>query len=266
MATSPIKHVKNELVIPRGRMTIDVLDDDGQPTGEIEFGHAIIKYTSESDKAEERSAEMAASEIIGTQELNVTRTLDIECKNIDQLNYQRFLAASSETVIQAATPVTAELRRVVPGRIYQLGQTEANPSGVRTVTSITVKSENGTDTYVLGADYNADPEDGRVQIIQGGAIVSAGAVVQFGYTPVAGTFVRMKSGDSLSFKAAVRIRADNAGGSNRDLYFPLCSIAPTGEMPLANNETEYISLGFTGTVLKSANQPAVIGDERLTLA
>ncbi len=266
MATSPIKHVKNELVIPRARMTIDVLDDDGQPTGEVEMGHSIITYTSEADKAEERSAETAASEIIGTSELNVTRNLDIECKNISLSNYQRFLAANSETVVQAATPATGEIRRVVPGRIYQLGQTADNPSGVRTVTAITVKSEDGSNVYVLGVDYNADPEDGRVQIIEGGAITAAGAVVQFGYTPVAGTFTRMKSGDSLSFRAAIRIRADNADGSNRDMYFPLCSVAPTGEMPLANNETEYVSLGFTATVLKSANQPAVIADERLMLS
>jgi hypothetical protein len=118
----------------------------------------------------------------------------------------------------AATPVTGELRGVLPGRQYQLGATAANPLGVRNVSAVTVKNEAGTTTYAAGTDYNVDLETGRVQILEGGTIVAG--KVQFGYTPVAATFESVKSGGKAELTGALRVVSDNAAGGNRDWYLP----------------------------------------------
>jgi len=166
-----------------------------------------------------------------------------------------------EKKTQAATPVTAELRTVLPGRQYQLGATSANPLGVRNVTAVTVKSEDGTTTHVAGTDYNVNTETGRVQIIEGGAI-TASTVVQFGYTPVAGTFESVKSGSTAELQGALRVVSDNATGGNRDWYMPKVTLTPNGDLALIAEGTDVVAMEFGLEVLKPANAEAIYCDGR----
>ncbi|CAN7331585.1 hypothetical protein [Variovorax paradoxus] len=252
----PITHTKTELSAPRGRLRLDIMNALEELTGEEEMGNCpAFVLTIDSEKAEEFSAESAASELIGTLTGKVKRTAKITCNNMSMATYQRFLAATSEVVVQAAVAVTGEIRTVVPGKIYQLGQTAANPIGVRNVTAVTVKSEDGATPYVAGEDFNVDPETGAVQIVAGGGI-DAGNVA-FGYTPVAGSYTRLKTGGNTSFLSAIRVVADNAAGSNKDWYMPRCSLTPSGDLPIVSNEVEFVKVEFDVDVLKSANAEAV---------
>lgn len=257
----PLVHTKTELSAPRGRLRLDIFNALEELTGEEEMGNCPgFVLTVDSEKAEEFSAETSASELIGTLVGKIKRTAKITCNNMSMATYQRFLAATSEVVVQSAVAVTGELRTVVPGKIYQLGQTAANPIGVRNVTAITVKDEAGTQTYVAGEDYNVDPETGAVQIMAGGGI--AAGKVNFGYTPVAGTYTRLKTGGNTSFLAAIRVIADNAAGSNKDWYMPRCTLTPSGELPIVSNEVEFVTVEFDVDVLKSANAEAVYAGGR----
>ncbi|CAA2107104.1 hypothetical protein VVAX_04069 [Variovorax paradoxus] len=252
----PIVHTKTELSAPRGRLRLDIFNALEEVTGEEEMGNCpSFVLTIDSEKAEEFSAETAGSELIGTLTGKVKRTAKITCNNMSMATYQRFLAATSEVVVQSAVAVTGELRTVTPGKIYQLGQTAANPIGVRNVTAVSVKTEDGTTPYVAGEDFNVDPETGAVQIIAGGGITAG--VVQFGYTPVAGSYTRLKTGGNTSFLAAVRVVADNASGSNKDWYMPRVSMTPSGDLPIVSNEVEFVKVEFDVDVLKSANAEAV---------
>ena len=256
----PIQHVKTELSAPRGRLCLDIMNALEELTGEEEMGNCpSFTISIDSEKAEEYSAETSASELIGTLTGKVKRTAKITCNNMSMATYAKFLAATSEVVNQAATPVTAELRTVVPGKTYQLGQTAANPIGARNVTAVSVKSQDGATPYVAGTDFNVDPETGRVQIIDGGGIVAG--QVQFGYTPVAGSYTRLKTGGKTSFLAALRVVADNAAGSNKDWYMPRCNLTPSGDLPIVTNDVSFVTVEFDLDILKSANAEAIyVGD------
>lgn len=252
----PIVHQKTELSAPRGRLRLDIMSALEELTGEEEMGNCPSFVLSiDSEKAEEFSSETAASELIGTMTGKIKRTAKIVCNNMSMSTYQRFLAATSETVVQSSAPVTGELRKVMPGKIYQLGQTAANPLGVRNVSAVTVKTENGNTPYEAGVDFNVDPETGAVQIIAGGGI--AAGVVQFGYTPVAGTYQRLKTGGNTTFLAAIRVVADNAAGSNKDWYMPRVNVTPSGELPIVSADVEFVKVEFDIDVLKPANAEAV---------
>jgi hypothetical protein len=252
----PIQHEKTKLQVPRGRLRFDTFNPSEEPTGEEEMGNCpSFVVTIDSQKAELFSAETASSELIGTAVGQVKRTGKVTCNNMSMATYVRFLAGISETITQSAAPVVGEMRTVMPGKLYQLGQTVDNPIGVRNVSVVTVKSEDGDDTYVAGTDYNVEPETGTVQIIAGGGI--AAGKVQFGYTPVAGTYTRIKTGSKLTLLGALRVVADNAQGSNNDWYFPRCNLSSSGDLPIVSDEVEFVSVEFDLDVLKPANAEAI---------
>lgn len=257
----PLTHVKNEYTIPRGRAYFDPYDANEELTGEIPFGNTPNTTLSISrESADHYSSETAASELDFTYEGRVDRTGALDVDNMSMQNYAWWLSGTKQAITQAATSVTGELRKVEPGRYYQLGAGVANPLGVRNVSAVTVKDEAGTDTYDAGVDYNVDLETGRVQIIEGGGIVAG--KVQFGYTPVAGTFMRVKTGAKGQVMGALRIVADAAAGKNRDVYMPKVVLTPNGDLPLVTDSNDLVRLQFSMKVLKPANAEAIYADGR----
>lgn len=256
-----LQYAKNEYLIPRGRPSFDPEDANGNLTGEIPFGNSpSLSLSISTEKAEHFSAETGLKEKDGSWLIQITRTGKLECDNFSPANAARWLAGTSVVKTQLATPVTGELRTVIPGRFYQLGSTPANPVGVRNVTGITVKDAAGTTPYVAGIDYNVDTETGRVQIIEGGGIVEGD--VTFGYTPVAGTFVSVKSSAKGELTGALRIVSDNATGGNRDWYMPKVTLTPEGDLQLISDGTEVVKMTFSLEVLKPANGEAIYCDGR----
>ncbi|MFG0643586.1 hypothetical protein [Delftia sp. WSY_22] len=257
----PIAHPKNDYQIPRGRVYIDLYDANEQLTGEIPMGNCPgFTLTVAAEKAEHFSSEEGMSEKDGSWPIKVTRTGALTCDNISARNVASWLSGTHALKTQDATPVDNEIRSVVPGRQYQLGATPANPLGVRNVSTVSIKSEDGQTSYVAGRDYNLSLETGRVQIIEGGQI-AAGKVV-FGYTPVAGQFESVMTGAKSDMTCAIRIVSDSAAGLDSDWYMPLVALTPTGEMPLITEDTKPVSMQFSLEVLKGPNAQAIYRDGR----
>lgn len=258
-----ITNITNEYVIPRGRAFFDPYDGNDELTGEIAFGNCPgITVSITEEKAEHYSSEIGLSEKDASNSIKVERAGTLNCDNYSAANIGLWLSATTETVTQTDTPVTGELRSVIPGRQYQLGATTAKPLGIRNVTAITVKSEDGTTTYDVTDDYNVDQETGRVQIVDGGAITAG--TVQFGYTPVAGTYEAMKTGSVASKTGALRIVSANATGKNRDFYMPKVTLTANGDLTVIaeGTSTDYVSLAFDLEVLKPSNAEAIYCDGR----
>jgi hypothetical protein len=254
-------YAKNEYAIPRGRVFFDPFDANGNLTGEIAMGNCPgVNLTIETTKAEHFSSEKGLREKDESLIVEVNRTGNVNCDNFSAANFALWLSGTRTTVAQGTTPVAAEVRAVVPGRFYQLGATSANPLGVRKVSAVTVKNADATATYDVGDDYNVDLETGRVQIVVGGAIVAGN--VQFGYTPVAGSYETVRSGATAETQGALRIVADNASGANRDFFMPKVTLTPTGDLPIIAEGTEFVQMQFGLEVLKSANAEAIYADGR----
>lgn len=254
-------HEEQKYTIPRGRAYFDPEDANGALTGEIAFGNCPeLTVTISTEKAEHFSSMTGLREKDASVVVQVDRTGTLACDNMTGANFALWMSGTRTVVSQVATPVTGELRSVLPGRFYQVGATAANPLGVRNVTAITVKNEDGTTTYDAGDDYNIDLETGRVQIVEGGAITAS--IVQFGYTPVASTFERVKTGSATEIRGALRIVSDNATGGDRDFYMPRITLTPDGDLPIIAEGTDYVSISFGLEVLKPANAEAIYADGR----
>jgi hypothetical protein len=257
----PIQHTKNEYLIPRGRVYFDPYDASEALTGEIPLGNCPgVSISIETEKADHYSSEGGLREKDGSWNIQVNRTGSVTCDNFSPGNAALWLSGTHTVKTQVATPVADEVRSVLPGRQYQLGATEVNPLGVRNVTAVTVKSEDGITPYAAGVDYNLDLETGRVQIIEGGGI--AAGKVQFGYTPVAAKFDSVKSGAKAELTGALRIVSDNAAGGNRDWYMPKVTLTPNGDLPLVAEGTDVVTMEMGLEVLKSANNEAIYCDGR----
>ena len=140
------------------------------------------------------------------------------------------------------------------------GRSDANPAGDRNISNLVVTNEGAVTTYVAGTDYNVDLETGRVQILEGGTIVTG--KVQFGYTPVAASFESVKSGGKSELQGALRVVSDNATGGNRDWYLPKVTLTPSGDLPLIAEGTDVVSMEFGVEALKPANGEAIYCDGR----
>ncbi|RYE43843.1 MAG: hypothetical protein EOP24_26750 [Hyphomicrobiales bacterium] len=257
----PIEHVKNDYLIPRGRVYFDPFNASEELTGEISLGNCPgFTITISTEKADHFSSETGLKEKDGSWNLQVNREGSVTCDNFSPSNAALWLSGTHEKKVQDPTQVVGELRSVIPGRQYQLGATPANPLGVRNVTGISVKSADGQTVYAAGTHFNVDLATGRVQIIDGGGIVEGD--VTFGYTPVAGTFESVKSGGKAELQGALRVVSDNATGGNRDWYLPKVTLTPNGDLSLIAEGTDVVQMEFGLEVLKSANAEAIYCDGR----
>lgn len=256
-----IQHEVQVYVIPRGRAYFDIEGPDGKMTGEIPFGNVPdLSITIKTDKADHYSSMRALREKDASIVVQVDRTGKLVCDNMAASNFALWLSGTQETITQTAAAVVDELRTVVKGRYYQLGASTANPLGVRNVTAITVKSVDGLTTYVAGTDYNVDLETGRVMILAGGTIVAGD--VHFGYTPVATTYTRVKTGTGSQIRGSLRIVSDNATGGNRDYFMPLVTLSSDGDLPIIAEKADFVQMSFSLEVLKPTNAEAIYCDNR----
>lgn len=259
----PIQHTSNQYLIPRGRAYFDPFDANEALTGEIDLGNCPdIKLTVASEKAEHFSSQTGLKEKDGSWVVQINRTGSVTCDNFSPRIAALWLSGTHAVKQQAAVAVTGEVRSVLPGRQYQLGATPANPLGVRNVTEVTVKSEDGQTDFDAGMHFNVDTETGRVQILEletGG--IPAGKVM-FGYKPVAGRFESVASGAKAELSGALRIVSNNAAGGNRDWYLPKVTLSPNGDLTLIAEGTDPVSMEMGLEVLKPANAEAVYCDGR----
>jgi len=257
-----IIHVTNEYAIPRGRVYFDRFDAAGMPTGEIALGNCPgFTFTADTEKAEHFSSETGLSEKDASLIVRVNRTGTLTCDNFSLDNLALFVSGSTETQTQSAGSIVDEPHTVTPGRIYQLGTSDAAPAGVRNVSAVTVKSADGLTTYVLGTDYALDLDMGRLQILVGSTIPAATAV-KVSYTTTAKSWTRVKSGATAEVSGSLRVVAENASGTNRDWFMPKVTLTPSGDLPVIQEGTDFTTMEFGVEVLKPANREALYIDGR----
>ena len=145
-----------------------------------------------------------------------------------------------------ATPgVTEDIEITGLGRWYQLGTSDANPSGVRLVENVVLTDDADGVIADLGANYEVDLARARVFIPVGGAI-GLGDTVTFTYDIAASSrSVIISKGDQVT--GALRYIADNTTGTNTDHYWPKVDISPDGDYEFKGDDWNEMS--FSGEVL-----------------
>lgn len=259
-----IQHIQNSYMIPRGRATFNPENPSGELTGEIPFGNCPgFSFSTETEKAEHFSSEAGLAQKDASIIVKITRTGKLTCDNFSTDNVALFVAGTKSTHTQASATVTDEAHTVLPGRLYQLGATSSNPAGVRDISIVTVKSDDGSTTYTAGTDYNLDLALGRLQIIADGtSTITTSTVIKVGYTAASKTWEQVKSGASAEVRGALRVVSDVASGTNRDWYFPDVVLSPSGDLPIIQEGTEFVTMEFELDILKPANAEALYIDGR----
>lgn len=189
-----------------------------------------------------------------TLQLNRTGSLTTDSINPD--NMAILLLGETSTQTQAATPVVGEsiATHATIGLWYQLGTSDANPSGVREVSSVVIKD--GATTLVAGTDYLLDPDLARFQTLTAAA---AAKTLSVDYTPAAKSRIRVISKGN-TIEGSLRFIAYNPKGKNFDYFMPWVKLAPSGEFALKGEEWQ--SIPFQLEILKKTGQEAIYMDGR----
>ena len=237
------------LVLGRGRVYVDLYDSvTGNLTGEVYIGNTpSLSMTSEEETLEHISSDEGLREVDAEVTLSQTSTLSLTTDDIQPFNLAMFFRGEEGSLTNVAIPAVTEDITVMRGRWYQLGSSEANPTGHRLVTMTTVKDDAAAVIpNVGGVNYTLDAALGRVFIKADSPAIADGDVVTFAYAVAAGTrSVILSSSDEKI--AAIRFVAANAYGENKDHYWPKVRIAPDGDYELKGDDWQEI--GLTGKVL-----------------
>ena len=252
---------KSQYIIPRGRVFFDVLDAADQLTGERHLGNCpTVTLNIATEKAPHYSAESGPGVKDANRVVRIDRTGKITCDNMSVDNRAMFISGEKSTVAQATGAVAAEEITVIPGLFYQLGRTDANPAGARKVSAVVVTPDAGGEPFVLGEDYTVDAALGRLQILAGGGI-EAGKI-KVAYSKPATTGLRIKSGEKIDLRGALRVLSNVAEGEQSDTYCPLVTLSPTGDMSLITSDDAYVQMEFDIEVLTPPNGAAIFVDGR----
>lgn len=206
--------------------------------------------TSESEDLEHFDSDGGVRTKDASVQLTLNRSGSMVCDNIDGENVALYFLGQATTLVQAAaTGIIDNFVAAKQKRMYQLGVTTGNPSGVRNVTNVVVTTGAGFATVVTASgNYQVDEVRGRIYIEDGSVIDDEDIRVTFDVS--ASNRERIVSGSS-SVYGSLRFIADNPTGPNRDYFLPYVKLAPDGDYSLKGDEWQ--QMGFTFEILKKAS-------------
>lgn len=331
---TPVTSTRN-YTFGRGIAYLAILDDNLRPMGERDVGNCPgLNISITTEKVDHFSSRAGIKVKDKTVVLSVDFAGQLTTDDTNSDNLAAFIAGVVGTVTQVATPVTNErIYNAQPEREYQLGATVSNPSGVRTVSSVTVglyelvnavarvnstayvvgdifKSSTNvfvvttagttagsapaftttavgdattdgtavvkflgtTSNFTVTTHYQLSSLSARVAILNTGILAEACDLyttvtgnylsLNVGYTPAANTREQITSSGNGELSCQFRFIADNAEGTNRDLFIASCTLAPSGEVSFIT-ESDFASMVFDiGVNSRDSSTPQIIIDGR----
>lgn len=251
---------RENYVLPAGKLYFDLELDDGSHLGERYIGDTPgFSITVETERQQFFSADSKTREKKRDIVVEINRSSEITCRDITTENLALFLAGDQETLTQATGTVTdEEVGPVKQGHWYQLGTSASFPAGVREISDVVVKDD-AEATITMADNYALDLELGRIYIIEGGAIEDDDEITVT-YDKEDATIVQVKSGAFASRKGRLRFIANNREGANRDAFFPLVDIGPSGALEMKGEDWQEVA--FTCEILKPETLEAIYINNR----
>jgi len=161
---------------------------------------------------------------------------------LDDINVQNlalfFFGSQSVLAQTSATGQTQTFTSVEQGFGYQLGISTNNPTGVRSISNVTVEVSSVAKT--LGTDYTVDADRGIIYVVEGGGIAD-GASIAVDYDRAAVSRKQVISG-TTQLEGALRFISYNPDGEKNDYYFPYVRLGPNGDFELKSDEWQQLPL------------------------
>ena len=193
-----------------------------------------------------------------SSELNGTVTTD-DCKADNMAKW--FMSTKSIITTTATTANTENITNVALGGMYQIGESAAAPTGLRSLDAVVVTSATPV-TYVLGVDYDLDAELGLLTILATGSITEGSDIIVT-YNTLAGTRTQLQAGSTMA-EGALKFVSFNPHGADADLFFPRVQIGPNGDLNMmADAESpDWQTIPLSIKALKLGTKALAYRDER----
>jgi hypothetical protein len=235
-------------------------------TGDRYFGNTPgVTLNIQTDNLDHYNSDRGVKEKDASVALQTNRTGNFTTDHISPENLALFFFGSVNALtVAAATGLTSAFDAVKIGYFYQLGQSAANPMGDQNVSNVVVKDDAATPaTFVLGTDYMLAPDLGRVEPLEGGAIVDGVTNLRVTYD-VAGSTRELIVSGTTPIEGSLRYVAQNPVGDKIDYFFPWVKITPNGDFALKGDEWQVIP--FNIEVLKRTGYEAIYASKRAVTA
>jgi len=230
--------------------------------GERYFGNTpAVAWHVQANNLDHYNSDAGVKEKDMSIALQTDRTGSFTTDNIDQESVALWWFGSAQALtVSATTGATSSFDGVKVGYFYQLGESATNPMGDQLVSNVVVKNDIASPvTYVAGTDYNLNATLGRIEVLEGGAIVDGTTNLRITYDTTASTRDQVLSG-STPIEGSLRFIAYNPQGDNIDYFFPYVKITPNGDFTLKGDNWQEIP--FTLEILKKTGYEAMYSSKR----
>lgn len=237
-------------VLGKGKLYFDrFLPNTTTKTGERYFGNTTeFSITVASSTLDHYDSDQGVRQKDASVQTELNRTGVLTTDNMSDENIALFILGDISEVTQAADPVAGESlnagNALVADMYYQLGATNANPSGVRGVSAVTITADPGgaATAAVAGTDYILDTDLARFQVVAGGAL--DGVDAEAAYTPNANTRQQIKT-SAEAINGSLRFVATNPEGELKDVYIPSAQLTANGDWGLKGEEWQQCSFNLS---------------------
>lgn len=228
------------------------------PDGERYIGNSPeFSLTIENENLDHFNSDHGVNEKDDSIVLSTNRTGAFTSDNIGMENLALFFLGEAKTITTAAaTGQTSIFTAAKAGLTYQLGTTDATPSGARKVSNVVITAM-GVTTPTAGTDYTVDLDLGRLTILSGGALVGKDVTATF---DIAASSHRQVTSGANAIEGSLRFISFNPKGDKIDYFMPKASITPNGDFALKGDEWQV--LPFTIEVKKKGDLAAIYADGR----
>lgn len=218
-----------------------------------EFG-----FTQENENLEFVDSDTEIAVLKEDVVVRITRTGNMALRDISKENIALSFTGSTATQSQSsATGESETLSGVKVGRMYSIGETDANPIGVRKLSNVSVTGSGGTPSHTEGTDYEVNLDEGLIQVLEGGAISDDDDII-VNYDQAGVDWEVAKSGSDGKQEGKLLLVAKNRKGDNTNYLMPKVELQPTGDFATKSRE-EWQTLTFEFAIL----EPEATGAEAI---
>jgi hypothetical protein len=266
----------NNYVVGRGTVYFDRFQDGtNRKTGEMYFGNTPeFTINTDSETLDHYSSDHGMRVMDASVLLEASQGGTFTCDNINSDNLALWFLGDVATTTQTQQTDAKEVfNPIMRGRFYQLGTSDDNPTGVRSVdnfqmvkadASVAISLGAGDITSIVGAtvvnpagNYEIDLEAGRIYIEPDSTDLSGNVQIAVQYD-VGAQKRTLVIGNSNMVYGALRMISDNPVGTNKNYYFPKVSVAPDGDYALKGDDWQVMSFTFKAMQLNNITKRVYI--------
>jgi len=236
-----------EVLLGRGKLYLDRLTAAYARTGERFIGNvSLFEVTPTAETIEKFSSATAAAPLIRRDVTRQSLEVRITGDHFSKENLALALFGDNAELSQTGADITAEvIASVLADRFY--------PTLYRSITAVAVTGPSQTPVYDLTDDYTVDAVEGRIYIVEGGAI-TPGTDIEVDYTYATIALDTVRGMNQSSIKCYIRFVGDPGAGPTDTVEIWRASISSDGAISLIGDD--YADWTLTGAVESDAtNHP-----------